>query len=312
LYFYYGVSVQSLILNQNSVNLTILPQKLGQPTKLQWSDSIAAQQWKINNQSVTSIAKTPNTLEISGIFNQPILTIKGQLATDAEPDSFNLSLVNSNQYFLDKLRQIFDNEGIKVNQGLIATANQRDSQETELTLIKSPTLANLLQTTNQESNNLFAEVFLQILGRELKSETGLDAIKNSLTDLGVDPDSYHLVDGSGLSRHNLVSPEALVQTLRLMSQTQEGQTYRQSLAVAGISGTLKTRFINTPIQGKLSGKTGTLSGNIALSGYLETPHYQPLVFSIVVNQSEESAADLRQAIDEIILQISRLQNCQYR
>jgi D-alanyl-D-alanine carboxypeptidase/D-alanyl-D-alanine-endopeptidase (penicillin-binding protein 4) len=127
--------------------------------------------------------------------------------------------------------------------------------------------------------------------------------------LGVDPESYVIVDGSGLSRHNLVSPEAIAQTLQLMAQTSQARVYRDSLPVAGVSGTLKNRFRNTAAQGNIQAKTGGMTGVSALSGYLNIPGYQPLVFSIIVNQSDQSFATLRQAIDEIVLLLTRLRAC---
>jgi D-alanyl-D-alanine carboxypeptidase/D-alanyl-D-alanine-endopeptidase (penicillin-binding protein 4) len=69
------------------------------------------------------------------------------------------------------------------------------------------------------------------------------------------------------------------------------------------------RFRDTTAQGNLHAKTGTMSGVSALSGYLDVPGYQPLVFSIIVNQSDQPATTLRQGIDEIVLLLTRLRSC---
>lgn len=137
----------------------------------------------------------------------------------------------------------------------------------------------------------------------------MQGLKETLTQLGVNPTSYQLKDGSGLSRQNLVTPEALVTTLRLMAKTPEAQTYRQSLAIGGVNGTLKNRFQATPIQGIVQAKTGTLMGTSTLSGYLQPLNYPELVFSIMVNQSEVSLPELRQGIDDIIILLSQLKKC---
>ena len=198
----------------------------------------------------------------------------------------------------------------------------------ELAAVESPKLAELIKETNRESNNLYAEVLLRLLGKvtgnmpvlqtltgkmpvpqEDTSEIGLKELKTALTQLGVNPNSYKLADGSGLSRHNLISPEALVQTLRLMANSPTASVYRASLPVAGESGTLKNRLISTPNRVILQAKTGTLSGVSALSGYIEVPNYEPLVFSIIVNQSDQSAAKVRSATDEIVLLLNRLRRC---
>jgi D-alanyl-D-alanine carboxypeptidase/D-alanyl-D-alanine-endopeptidase (penicillin-binding protein 4) len=143
------------------------------------------------------------------------------------------------------------------------------------------------------------------------TEQGLKKITETLTALGVNSQSYVLVDGSGLSRQNLVSPEAIAQTLRAMARSPESSFYRASLPVAGISGTLKNRFLNTPAQGIVQAKTGTVSGVVALSGYIDAPSYEPLVFSIIVNQSDRPATTLKQAVDEIVLLLTRLRRCSH-
>jgi D-alanyl-D-alanine carboxypeptidase/D-alanyl-D-alanine-endopeptidase (penicillin-binding protein 4) len=94
-----------------------------------------------------------------------------------------------------------------------------------------------------------------------------------------------------------------------MAKSPVAAVYRGSLPVAGISGTLKDRFRETAAQGIMQGKTGTMSGVVALSGYLDVPNYEPLVLSIIVNQSDQPAAVLRQAIDEIVLLVTRLHSC---
>lgn len=310
----YGTAVNSLILNQNAAELTLFPQQVGQPLELRWTDAIASRQWRIENQSVTAQAAAPSTVEVTGVLGQPLLQIKGQLAVDAEPESFYLAILDPAKYFLQHFQRVLTEEGIRVASALISKASTTGEQE--LAAIESAPLSVLLVETNQQSNNLYAEVLLRTLqisndtqANKDSVEIGLNEVTEALTTLGVNPESYVLVDGSGLSRRNLVSPDAIVQTLKLMAQTQQAALYRDSLSVAGISGTLRRRFLNTAAQGNLQAKTGTLTGASALSGYLDVPGYQPLVFSIMVNQSDQSATSLRQAIDEIVLLLTRLRSC---
>jgi D-alanyl-D-alanine carboxypeptidase/D-alanyl-D-alanine-endopeptidase (penicillin-binding protein 4) len=137
----------------------------------------------------------------------------------------------------------------------------------------------------------------------------LETLKASLTQLGVNSANYVLVDGSGLSRRDLVTPEAFVQTLRGIARTPAASVYRASLPVAGKSGTLSNRFRGTPAEGIVQAKTGTLTGAISLSGYVNSPKYEQLVFSIIVNQSEQPASVIRQAMDEIVVLLAQLQRC---
>jgi D-alanyl-D-alanine carboxypeptidase/D-alanyl-D-alanine-endopeptidase (penicillin-binding protein 4) len=313
----YATSVNSLILNQNAVELTLFPHQLNQPLKMSWSDPIAASQWQVVNHSLTREAGLPADVAVTTAFGKPLLQITGHLAIDSEPDSFGLAVLDPAEYFLQHFQQVLAAEGIRVTQALVASSSLIDRQR-ELAGVNSPTLETLVLETNQQSNNLYAEVLLRTLGTRIAqdrqstystAEAGLEVVKETLTQVGIDPESYILSDSSGLSRHNLVSPEAIAKTLQAMAQTPYAAVYRASLPVAGTSGTLRRRFQDTAAQGKLQGKTGTLSGVGALSGYLDVPDYQPLVFSIMVNQSDQPNATLRQAIDEIVLLLTRLRSC---
>jgi D-alanyl-D-alanine carboxypeptidase/D-alanyl-D-alanine-endopeptidase (penicillin-binding protein 4) len=315
----YGTAVNSLILNQNAVELKLSPQKQGQPLAISWSDKIASSGWQIVNNSITASNWAQNTLEVTAVFGKPILKIQGQLAIDAEAETFGLPIIEPAAYFLEHFQQTLAAEGITVAKASIQFDSDVSNQQ-ELAAVESSDLANLLVETNQESNNLYSEILLRTLSKSAQptlnspaindsAELGLKHLKASLTKLGVNPESYVLFDGSGLSRQNLVTPQAIAQTLKLMAQTPQAAVYHASLPTAGVNGTLKRRFLNTPLQGNLQAKTGTLTGVAALSGYLDVPGYQPLVFSIMVNQSEQSTAILRQAIDEIVLLLTHLSAC---
>ena len=320
----YGASVNSLILNQNAIALRLSPQKPGQPLQVSWGDAIAGKQWQVENDSITVEGANAQTLttnsvsqtavEVTALLGKPVLQIRGQLAVDSEPESFGLAILDPAVYFLQHFQNVLAAEGITVAQASVATS-RHVGDERELTAVESPSLATLLMETNQQSNNLYAEVLLRSLGaisalqNQNSDQIGLSVVKQTLTEIGVDPESYVLVDGSGLSRKNLVSPEALVQTLKGMAQSPNASTYLASLPIAGISGTLGHRFRDTPAQGNLRAKTGTISGVSALSGYLNIPDYQPLVFSIIVNQSNQPVTTLRQGIDEIALLLTRLRSC---
>ncbi|MDY7014938.1 MAG: D-alanyl-D-alanine carboxypeptidase/D-alanyl-D-alanine-endopeptidase, partial [Cyanobacteriota bacterium] len=210
LFFYYAPAVNSLILNQNRFSLTFSPQQIGDSLNLSWRDEIAAAQWQLENSTLTSPAGTSNRLAINGSLGQPLLEIRGTLAVDASPLSWNLAILNPRRYFLESLQASLEDEGIQVRQARLARPEDSTNDFAELTAIASPPLAILLQETNRSSNNLYAEALLLTLGAvagDRGSRTaGLDVVRNTLTQLGVDPDSYLLADGSGLSRHNLVSP----------------------------------------------------------------------------------------------------------
>lgn len=308
-HYNYATAVNDLILNENAVTLTLIPQEIGEPLKLEWSDPIAAEQWQVNHQAITGKKGTPYSIAIETKLGQPILNIKGELAVNSEPDQFGLAVVNPNTYFLETLKTTLIREGIGVNLATINQSKKDSNADQKITELESEKLDKLVKKINQDSHNLYAESLFNLLANNRVNQSKLQGLKETLTQLGVNPTSYQLKDGSGLSRQNLVTPEALVTTLRLMAKTPEAQTYRQSLAIGGVNGTLKNRFQATPIQGIVQAKTGTLMGTSTLSGYLQPLNYPELVFSIMVNQSEVSLPELRQGIDDIIILLSQLKKC---
>jgi len=312
----YGAPINSLIFNQNAIDLLLSPQALGQPLKVTFAEAKLANQWQLQNNTLTVAQNESEFIEVGREFDRPIIRVSGQLKVGGEPESAYVAVVNPANNFLQYFQQALAAEGIPVKQALVASASRNLNQE--LATVESPPLAELVRETNRESNNLYAEVLLRLLGKvtgkmpvpqEDTGESGLKELKAVLTQLGVNPNSYILADGSGLSRHNLITPEALVETLRFMANSPAASIYRQSLSIAGESGTLKNRLNNTPNRVILQAKTGTMSGVSALSGYIEVPNYEPLVFSIIVNQSDLSTAKMRSATDEIVLLLNRLRRC---
>lgn len=307
--FYYATAVNRLILNENAVILTLLPQKIGEILKLEWSDPIAAKQWQIDNQTITGKEDTPYTVSINRNFGKPLLTITGSLAINSDSDIFGMTVVNPSKYFLNSLNFYLEKEGIEVINSEIINDNSKTDNLVKLTEIKSGTLQDIITKANQESNNLYAESLLNLLKNENSENSKIEQLKETLTNLGLNANLYHLKDGSGLSRHNLVTPETFVNLLILMTQTPEANIYRNSLAVGGVNGTLENRFKETIIEGKIQAKTGTLSGTSSLSGYVSPPNYTPLAFSIIVNQSDLPPSQLRQFIDEIVIILGKLKQC---
>jgi serine-type D-Ala-D-Ala carboxypeptidase/endopeptidase (penicillin-binding protein 4) len=317
IYFDYGVTPSSFILEENTINLAITPEKIGAPVKLEWSDKLAGRQWQIENRAITKEAGTPSTISLQANLGNNQLIIKGELSIDSEPDIWGIAIPNPTQYFLDTWQQILLDVGIKVTRSKIATSNDPvNFNELEIDTIQSPTLGDLLIKVNQDSNNLFAETILEILAAETQKNK-FDIIEETLTKWGIDRTQYRINDAAGLSRQNLITPKILIQILKLMFDSNSSQkidqstqnSYINSLAVAGTNGTLKKRFIDTKIQGILRGKTGTLRGVATLSGYLDLPDYEPLIFSIMLNNSIEPITIMRSSIDEIVLQIGRLRHC---
>jgi D-alanyl-D-alanine carboxypeptidase/D-alanyl-D-alanine-endopeptidase (penicillin-binding protein 4) len=291
-FFYYAVAPSALMLNENAVKVEISPGRIGGPVALKWFDTLAARQWSIDNRATTGPAGSPNTLQIQGTLADSRLMITGSLAIDAK-DDFSIALPDPTRYFLDRFREILFNEGISVKTTGIAT----ESLGEEFTALESESITYISQKVNSDSHNLFAETLSRWVG-------GTEEVQTRLRNAGIE--GFSLRDGSGLSRQNLATPETFVAILQKMA---DNRAYRESQAVAGERGTLAGRFQNTELQGRIQGKTGTLSGVVSLSGYLENREYGSIVFSVLVNHSDRSAGILRNGIDEIVLLLGRVKRC---
>ncbi|MBD0263057.1 MAG: D-alanyl-D-alanine carboxypeptidase/D-alanyl-D-alanine-endopeptidase [Tolypothrix sp. Co-bin9] len=323
----YGAPVNSLIVIQNVFSLNLIPQAVGKPLQLAWTDFNEARLWQVINQSVTAEEKQPGFINVSRELSGKVLRIQGQLPAKADPFLVKVPVVDPNNYFLRRFRTALIREKIGLRETGVVSGGVNLQ---EIAFIESSPLSDLLMETNQNSNNLYAEALLRAMASlrdaprtptpraialqpkkpdQNTVNAGLEVLKTTLTQLGVNPTGYSLVDGSGLSRHNLISPEALVQVLQAMAKTPAASVYRASLPIAGKSGTLKNRFKNTPAEGIVQAKTGTVTGVVSLSGYVNTPKYEPLIFSIIVNQSEQKAKALREGVDEIVVLLTQLQRC---
>ena len=303
LLFYYAAPISSLILNENAVILKLFPEAINQPLRLEWSDLIAAKQWKVNNEAIASQEDSHDNVSITARPWQSQLNIQGSLAIDSLPDTFGLAIPHPGRYFLATLEQLLTEAGIEVEQAILSSAKLPHGSEQPIITLVSDTLGELIQTINQESHNLYAEALRQTLITKTNKNDKDNPLSQPLSELGVDSSTYQLIDGSGLSRRNLVSPKSLGQLLISINQAPTLQVYRDSLAVSGQSGTLKNRFQDSEITNHFTGKTGTLTGISALSGYLEPKTFPELVVTILVNQSDQPASVLRRAIDQIIQRI---------
>jgi len=154
-------------------------------------------------------------------------------------------------------------------------------------------MAEDLTMTNKVSQNLHAELTLRLLGR-LAGDPNADedagsiaagarVVRQFLRSAGVDPADFYFLDGSGMSVNDLIAPRAYTTLLLYAARQPWGEAWKATLPVAGVDGTLRGRFRESPLKGKLFAKTGTLSEDNALSGYLIAASGKTVAFSILVN-----------------------------
>jgi D-alanyl-D-alanine carboxypeptidase/D-alanyl-D-alanine-endopeptidase (penicillin-binding protein 4) len=151
----------------------------------------------------------------------------------------------------------------------------------------SPPLRETLRALEKPSQNQIAEVLLKTLGLERagvgSADSGRRVVERQLSAWGVDPSSVAVRDGSGLSRHNYVSPAALARVLDAIRADTAFGAFYDALPIAGVDGTIGSRMRGTPAAGNLHAKTGTIDKARSLSGYVTTADGELLIFSFLAN-----------------------------
>jgi D-alanyl-D-alanine carboxypeptidase/D-alanyl-D-alanine-endopeptidase (penicillin-binding protein 4) len=172
----------------------------------------------------------------------------------------------------------------------------------------SPSFEQDIAVTNKVSQNLHAELFLRVLGRLEAGDgsiaQGIRVVRQFLIGAGVDPGDIVLYDGSGLSPQDMVTPRAMTRLLTYANHQPWGATWRASLPVGGVDGTLSARFAEPAHKGKVFAKTGTLAEVNALSGYLVTASGRTVAFSILCNNHNPVGEAARVTLDKIVAAIA--------
>ncbi|HEY3716681.1 MAG TPA: D-alanyl-D-alanine carboxypeptidase/D-alanyl-D-alanine-endopeptidase [Jatrophihabitantaceae bacterium] len=156
----------------------------------------------------------------------------------------------------------------------------------------SMTLTQLLTPFLKLSNNMHAEHLVKAMGEKVRGEgtwdAGTTAVLDDAATMGVDTSQVRMVDGSGLSRADLLTPQQITNLLIAARGKPWFTSWYEALPVAGnpdrfTGGTLRNRMRNTPAANNLHGKTGSMTAVSALSGYVTDAAGEQLVFSMISN-----------------------------
>jgi D-alanyl-D-alanine carboxypeptidase/D-alanyl-D-alanine-endopeptidase (penicillin-binding protein 4) len=178
-----------------------------------------------------------------------------------------------------------------------------EPQRLLLAVHESVPLIEDLRVVNKTSQNLHAELVLRAMGRERGTAPTLEgavAVLNSvLQSAGLERGEFEFFDGSGMSLQNLVTPSAIVKLLRYADGAVWADSFRSTLPIAGVDGTIFDRFRGTIAQGRLQAKTGTLGHVNTLAGYAETAKGERLAFAIMCNNHKLTSSGAKRIIDKI-------------
>ena len=244
-----------------------------------------------------------------------VVLVRGTIAADSEDHLLLAAVDNPTRYAARALREVLRRAGIQVSGPALDLDDLLDAPEAgERTILaehRSAPLAEILGTTNKVSQNLYAEQLIRAASREALRESDIGAAQRHarevLEGLGVDVRGLAIDDGSGLTRRDLVHPDQLVDLLIGIWSSEHRDLFLDTLPVAGVDGTLSSRFREGPAREHVRAKTGSIDRVAALSGYVLRPgdDASPIVFSVLLNNFTCSSADARDAIDRFVSALAR-------
>jgi D-alanyl-D-alanine carboxypeptidase/D-alanyl-D-alanine-endopeptidase (penicillin-binding protein 4) len=205
--------------------------------------------------------------------------------------------------YLSALYGAMTQRGIPVDGLVNLTADSLAAPYDTVYVVESPPLREILKYFLKPSQNQIGEALLKTIGLEKtgigSADAGADVITTQLQQWGVDSTDVVVYDGSGLSRHDLVSPETIVKVLIAMQKDTAFNVYYDAFPIAGVDGTIRTRMKGTPAENNLRGKTGTIEFVRSLSGYVDTADNERLVFSFLSNHFTTPVSEITRVQDAV-------------
>jgi len=285
--FCYAAPVTATIINRNCFNLSIKPnQRRTHPTVIKSNNSLGI---IVDNLAITKHLKRASyslDLKPNALARDNHYTLSGYLSPQIGPLSFAVALQNPNLATYDILVGLLRQYSIHYK-GIVY--GKTPPLTKTLAEKNSPELGFLIKNMLKKSDNLIADSVLKKLGEQYFSsqgswKTGRNAVKAILAGkTNIDFQQMTMVDGSGLSRSNIVTPNAFVKLLDFAySELSESDLLFTSLPNSGLDGTLKHR-LGGAVSGKVHAKTGSMHGISSLAGYIRTENNQMLAFAILIN-----------------------------
>ncbi len=284
--YYYSAQISALNLNRNTVDVYVQPGKTVGAKALVRTEP-ATNYMTIESTAVTGKADSTKSLWVYRKRGRNVITVSGSIPLGSKvtgPEEA-ITMEEPALYVGDVFKTELARAGVQVVGKVLA--GKASASAKVVASATSPPMSEIIALLNKPSDNLIAEVLLKTLGLKLKgkgsTEAGAQVEAEFLEQAGLDMSALRIVDGSGLSRLNLISARNLLALLEYMHKHKHAQFYIDSLPVAGVDGTLRNRMKGTPAEANVQAKTGYVSRVSSLSGYVKTKSGEPLAFSIVMN-----------------------------
>jgi D-alanyl-D-alanine carboxypeptidase/D-alanyl-D-alanine-endopeptidase (penicillin-binding protein 4) len=311
----YGAPVSALSVNENRITLTISPgNRAGEQARIRVAPLL--DYFGIDNR-VRTAAGGQARIEIERLPGSRQIRVWGSLPLGSAPFSQFLAIDDPAQYAAAALRDALIRRGVVVRGGAVArhrflsevpdlksAARAAAPDGIELARRVSPPLAEILEAASKESLNLYTELVLREVGRMRRNigslQAGLEELAGFSRRVGVPEGDCALMDASGLSMLDLVTPRAVTALLAYMQASPNREAWSKLLAIGGEEGTLRRRFQDVP-RGSVRAKTGSMAHVSTLAGYAVSAGGDTLAFAILVNNYTAPVSEIRLLTDRIVV-----------
>ena len=301
----YGAAISAIIVNDNTVTLTLTPANAGGTVAAVVEP--ATREFVVKNEVITIGAKEKPDLRLTRDPGGDNVVVSGVMPAGSAPRKLVLAIQEPALQAANLLAQLLKDRGIRIDGGVRAQ-HEPDPGEAARTVLAehlSVPLKDSVKLVNKISQNLHTEVLLRTAARQQgRWATPEDLQKfpaSFYAKAGIAEGDVIQTDGSGLSRHDLVTPRAFVALLEYAQKQPWFPAFLASLPVAGADGTLNERMKEPPLAGKIHAKTGSVTHVRTLSGYAETPGGRKLIFSFLSNNQGAKNHEVHTAIDGVCL-----------
>ena len=282
---YFGATPTAFMWADNTINLDLRSGQAG-------TDVMLADSWPSDSPYTLDVdikASTENK-DNAWFYSAPKgNTIYGKGSIPAHKDRFTVKIsdpdpVQSYAKHLEKLLGL-KNIAIQRNYAHIEYASAKT-----LIDLSSPSLKEIINVTNKQSINLYAEALNLIsdTAQELKSvEGGIQSLEAFLTKNKIRHQGNRFLDGSGVSPMNRMTPQVMIDLLSVMYRSPMKDDFQPTLAVGGQSGTFKYYFKSGKAAGNIMGKSGTMNGVRNYAGYVKNKYGETIAFCLMMNDYDE-------------------------
>jgi D-alanyl-D-alanine carboxypeptidase/D-alanyl-D-alanine-endopeptidase (penicillin-binding protein 4) len=284
----YGAAISAIVVNDNTVTVTLTPGQVGDAVQAVVSPHTP--DFLMDNEVTTSAANAKPDLTLTREPGAHLVVVRGTLPEKSAPRKLVLAIEEPALHAATLLKVLLEQRGVPVDGGVRArheTITAEGITPNVLAEHVSIPLGDSVKLVNKISQNLHTEVLLRTAMRQAGTWNFFDDVAKFAAGfyarVGIAAQDIIQTDGSGLSRHDMVTPRAMLSLLRYAQTRPWFESFFASLPVAGVDGTLEERMKNTPAAGRVHAKTGSVEHVRTLSGFADTAGGRRLAFSFMTN-----------------------------